>query len=142
MVLTQRHAFILGGIAAFLLAFWYVDMPSTVRLKTSILKVLPMTPAALNQSIRSVCAGSYAGMDVVTCYSNFQSEEAEAAVAADERCVRFKGEMSARPQDWLEHTRPAPTTPASFTRTRAPINPCWINTASWSFTLTTARSFP
>jgi hypothetical protein len=103
MALTQRHVIILGGIAAFFLTFWYVDMPSTIRLKTSILKLLPMKPATLNQSIRSVCAGSYVGLDVASCYSNFQSEEAEAAVASEEKCARFKKSISTN-TDWFKLT--------------------------------------
>lgn len=103
MVMTRRHLFMLGGMAALLLAFWYVDIPSTIRLKTSILKLLPMKPATLNQSIRSVCAGSYAGMDVVSCYGNFRSEEAEAAAEADEKCERFKETLHSSRKDWIEN---------------------------------------
>lgn len=102
MLLTQRHGIILGSLAVSLLAFWYIDTPSTIRLKTSILKLLPMEPAKLNQSIRSVCAGSYVGLDVVSCYGNFRSEAAEAEVMADQKCARFKETINANSADWLE----------------------------------------
>jgi hypothetical protein len=76
-----------------------IDLPATVRLKTSIIKLLPYEPQAMNDKIRDLCAGAHRGMDISTCYASFYSREAANAVAAKERCDAFTKRVAAD-KDW------------------------------------------
>lgn len=88
----------IGAVAAVI--FWFVDLPATVRIKTSILKLLPMDAETLDSSIYAVCAGTYVGMSARSCYDSFHSKEAAKVVEARERCRAFARKVEAD-KEWL-----------------------------------------
>lgn len=87
------------GLAA--MVFWIVDLPSTVRIKVAIVKLLPIEPESTNSIIHSLCAGAHASS--INCYMSFYSKEAYEATQVKRKCEAFraalaKGELS----DWQQ----------------------------------------
>jgi hypothetical protein len=75
-------------------AFWFVDLPETVRFKAAIVRSLPLSPQTMNSTIEALCKGampSTAG----GCYAGFYSPEAEALAF----CQGFESRL-ARNKDW------------------------------------------
>jgi hypothetical protein len=77
-----------GGVVALLLIFWVVDLPQTVRLKATIVRILPLDPESMDSTIRNLCASSHCGSAVTDCYLTFRSEKAVKAIADDQARTR------------------------------------------------------
>lgn len=54
-------------VSASLLAFWFVDLPWTVRLKSSFVNLLPLSDATKAEVVKSLCVNAY-GPNWLDCY--------------------------------------------------------------------------
>lgn len=77
-------------------AFWFVDLPQTIRLKATIIRMLPLAPTTKIATIDELCKGARPA-DAAFCYLAFRSEDAEASVS----CERF-GKQVSRSENWVK----------------------------------------
>ncbi len=106
MTLIKKLALWFGGVVTFLSVFWVVDLPQTVRLKASIVRMLPLDPESMDSTVRNLCAGSHSGSATTDCYLTFRSEEAVKAIAEEQARKRKCQQLSQRiesgeEKDWI-----------------------------------------
>lgn len=83
----KRHINVAALVISALLAFWFYDSPATVRLKMAVLKLLPLQPDNLNDSIVLLCAGAYSGSAIDQCFGNFHSASAARIIEERSQCA-------------------------------------------------------
>src|SRR6201999_447348 len=82
---------------------WFVDLPQTVRLKATVIKLLPLGPEYVNDTINSLCVASYRGNDNFSCYFTLHSKEAEEEISKKNKCQAFiKRLASGDDKDWIK----------------------------------------
>jgi hypothetical protein len=99
----------LAAIAAFLIAFAFIDLPQTVQLKTLLVRALPLSPETKDSVIKNLCVGAFSGAADFAwyrCYSTFYGDEyyeyKEAKEKQAKSCLVIKDDMNKYPDRWTK----------------------------------------
>lgn len=90
------------GSAGLLLLLFFIDHPSTIRIKASLSSIVFLNPVSHDKYVKGLCLTAHAGnyFGTSSCYSAFENPAAERIYEIRRLCRRFAFDRTKNPKNY------------------------------------------